>query len=398
VATLETAADLGADGLGKPKRPMPKVSIILPTFNRADTIMRAIRSVQAQSFQDWELIVVDDGSTDNTMAALAGIDARITLIRQENRGVTEARNTGICAGSCDFFAFLDSDDEFMPHHLELCVAFLETFKEEQFVSTELLEDFGHGRVVNHYRTETSDWYPKKAALIGSHGLDLPPGKTDDYLRVYESREPIVDWGSRIVERVNPGHGAFLYRGMIFEHMRYDFLIALPATVMRSSVFAILGFPEPRWFTASDFHFMASLCRTWRANFISIPTYVKHEYADSGALPQLGHVVTGNSALRFATDWQRAWEDLFWTTRNGDPELRALRSLRQFWTAQVALNSGERELTLQNLEQAREGLPRFWRAIALYWLVRCLPGVKLAHKIYWALGRIRYRVRTIWRSQ
>jgi glycosyltransferase involved in cell wall biosynthesis len=377
---------------------MPKVSIILPTFNRADTIMRAIRSVQAQSFQDWELIVVDDGSTDNTMAALTGIDARITLIRQENRGVTEARNTGIRAGSCDFFAFLDSDDEFMPHHLELCVAFLETFREEQFVSTELLEDFGHGRVVNHYRTETSDWYPKKAALIGSHGLDLPPGKTDDYLRVYESREPIGDWGSRIVERVNPGHGAFLYRGMIFEHMRYDFLIALPATVMRSSVFAILGFPEPRWFTASDFHFVASLCRTWRANFISIPTYIKHEYADNGALPQLGHVVTGNSALRFATDWQRAWEDLFWTTRNGDPELRALRSLRQFWTAQVALNSAERELTLQNLEQAREGLPRFWRAIALYWLVRCLPGVKLAQKTYWALGRIRYRVRTIWRSQ
>jgi hypothetical protein len=372
VATLETAAGLGADVLGKPKRPMPKVSIILPTCNRADTIMRAIRSVQAQSFQDWELIVVDDGSTDNTMAALAGIDARITLIRQENRGFTEARNTGIRAGSCDFFAFLDSDDEFMPHHLELCVAFLETFKEEQFVSTELLEDFGHGRVVNHYRTETSDWYPKKAALIGSHGLDLPSGKTDDYLRVYESREPIVDWGSRIVERVNPGRGAFLYRGMIFEHMRYDFLITITATVMRSSVFAILGLPEPHWSTGSDFHFLARLCRTWRANYISVPTHIKHEYAADGALPKLGHVVTGNSALRFATDWQRAWEDLFWTRRSSDPELRALRSLRQFGMAQVALNSGDRELTLQYLQQAREGLPRFWSAMALYWLVRCLP--------------------------
>jgi len=280
---------------------MPKVSIILPTFNRADTIMRAIRSVQAQSFQDWELVVVDDGSTDNTAALLAGIDARITLIRQENRGFTEARNTGIRAGSGDYFAFLDSDDEFMPHHLELCVAFLETFKEEQFISTELLEDFGHGRVVNHYRTETSDWYPKKAALIGSHGLDLPPGETDDYLRVYDLREPIVDWGSRIAERVDPGHGAFLYRGMIFEHIRYDFLITITATVMRSSVFAILGLPEPRWFTGSDFHFMARLCKTWRATFLSIPSAIKHEYADNGALPKSGHVVTGNSALRFATD-------------------------------------------------------------------------------------------------
>jgi hypothetical protein len=377
---------------------MPKVSIILPTFNRADTIMRAIRSVQAQSFQDWELIVVDDGSTDNTMAALAGIDARITLIRQENQGFTEARNTGIRAGRGDYFAFIDSDDEFTPHHLELCVAFLETFKEEQFVSTEILEDFGHGRVVNHYRVETSDWYPKKAALIGSHGLDLPPDETDDYLRVYESREPIGDWGSCIVERFYPGHGAFLYRGMIFEHMRYGFLITITATVMRSSVFAILGLPEPRWFTGSDFHFMARLCKTWSAKFLSIPSAIKHEYADNGALPKMGHVVTGNSAVRFGSDWQRAWEDLFWTTRNTDPELRALRSLRQFWNAQVTLNSGERELTLQYLEQAKEGLPRFWRAIALYWLVRCLPGMKPAQKICWALGRIRYHVQTPWRSK
>ena len=377
---------------------MPKVSVILPTFNRADTIMRAVKSVQAQSFQDWELIVVDDGSTDNTAALLAGIDGRIRLIRQENRGFTEARNAGIRAGSGDYFAFIDSDDEFMPHHLELCVAFLETFKEEQFVSAELLEDFGHGRVVNHYRVETSDWYPKKAALIGSHGLDLPPGETDDYLRVYELREQIGDWGSRIVERCYPGHDAFLYRGMIFEHMRYDFLVTITATVMRSSVFESLGLPEPGWFTGSDFHYMARLCKTWRANFLSIPTFIKHEYADNGALPQLGHVCTGNSALRFSADWQRAWDDLFWTARSPDSELRGLRSLRQFWMAQVALNSGERELTLQYLAEARAGLARFWRAIALYWLVRCLPGLTPARTICWALDRVRYRVRTTWYSQ
>jgi glycosyltransferase involved in cell wall biosynthesis len=369
----------------------------MPTFNRADTIERAIESVRAQSFQDWQLIIVDDGSTDNTIALLADVDARITVIRQENRGFTEARNTGIRAGNGDYFAFLDSDDEFLPHHLELCVAFLETFREEQFVSTELLEDFGHGRVVNHYRTETSDWYPKKAALIGSRGLDLPPGETDDYLRVYELREPIGDWGSHVVERFDRSGRAFLYRGAIFEHMRYDFLITITATVVRSSVFASLGLPEPRWFTGSDFHFMARLCRTWRANYLSIPTVVKHEYAEDGTLPKLGHVVTGNSALRFATEWQNAWDDLFWITRTADPELRALRSLRQFWMAQVALQSGERERTLQYLEQAREGLPLFWRAIALYWLVRCLPGVKLAQKIYWSLGRIRYHAGTIWRS-
>jgi glycosyltransferase involved in cell wall biosynthesis len=371
---------------------MPKVSIILPTFDRADTIMRAVRSVQTQTFQDWELIIVDDGSTDNTAALLVGIDPRIQLIQQENRGFTEARNTGIRAGTGDYFAFLDSDDEMMPYHLELCVAFLDAFQKERFVSTENLEDFGHGRVVNHYRVETSDWYPKKAALIGSRGLDLPPGETDNYLRVYETREPIGEWGSSIVKAIDAENDTFLYRGMIFEHLRYDFLITITATVMRSSVFATLGLPESRWSTGSDFHFMARLCRTWTTNFLSIPTARKHEYAADGVLPKLGHAVTGKSALRFATDWQRAWEDLFWIKRNSDPELRALRSLRLFWMAEVALNSGERKLALHYLRLARDGLARFGRAIALYWLIRCLPGIKLAQKVSWVFGKIRYRVR------
>src|ERR1700722_4279819 len=159
---------------------MPKVSIILPTFNRADTIVRAIKSAQAQTYQDWELIVVDDGSTDNTALLIGGMDRRLVLIRQENRGFTEARNAGIRAASGNYLAFLDSDDEFLPHHLELCVGFLETFKDEQIVSTELLEDFGRGRTVNHYRIETSEWYPRKAALIGSHALDLSAGAGVDY--------------------------------------------------------------------------------------------------------------------------------------------------------------------------------------------------------------------------
>jgi glycosyltransferase involved in cell wall biosynthesis len=202
------------------KRSVPKVSIILPTFNRRDTVMRAIRSAQAQTFQDWELIAVDDGSTDDTAVLIAGADPRLTVIRQTNAGMTEARNTGIRAAKGEYIAFLDSDDEFLPHHLELCVAFLETFKEEMIVSTELLEDFGHGRVVNHYRIETSAWYPDKAAIIGTHGFDLPSGETDDYLRVYQSREAIGEWGRAIVEGIDKKwDGAFLYRGMIFDFMR-----------------------------------------------------------------------------------------------------------------------------------------------------------------------------------
>jgi glycosyltransferase involved in cell wall biosynthesis len=358
---------------------MPKVSIILPTFNRADTIMRAIRSAQAQTLADWELIVVDDGSEDGTAALISGLDPRISVIRQENRGFTEARNTALRAAKGACYAFLDSDDEFLPHHLELCVAFLDAFPQEQFVSTELLEDFGHGRVVNHYRIETSEWYPRKAALIGSHCFDLPPGETDDYLRAYESREPIGEWGRHIIERLSPAQQPFLYRGHIFKHMRFDFMIAITASVIRRSVFETLGLPESRWEMGSDFHYLARMCKACRANYLSIPTFVKHEFAADGALPQYGHIVSGKSALAFARQWQRAWDDLFWNDGPRDAETRAMRGLRFYWLARVALNSGERALTLQCLEEAAAAVPRYWSAVSLRWLVTCLPGVEVPRK-------------------
>jgi glycosyltransferase involved in cell wall biosynthesis len=377
---------------------MPKVSIILPTFNRADTIMRAIKSAQAQTFRDWELIIVDDGSTDNTATLIADIDPRITLIRQENRGFTEARNTAIRASKGTYFAFLDSDDEFLPYHLELCIAFLEAHAEEQFVSTELLEDFGHGRVVNHYRIETSEWYPQKAALIRSHCFDLPPDETDNYLRAYQSREPIGAWGNHIVSRVAPQQAVFLYRGMIFKHIRFDFLIAITASVIRRSAFETLGLPESRWFTGSDYHFLGRLCKTFRANFLSIPTFVKHEYGVDGTLPRFGHVVSGKSALRFAQDFHNAWEDLFWNEGSRDAETHALRSLRQFWMAKIALGFSRRDLTLQWLKEAREGLPCFWRAIALYWFVRCIPGIEVQRKTYRVLDKITNSCRKLFRGE
>ncbi|MEO8256955.1 MAG: glycosyltransferase family 2 protein [Acidobacteriota bacterium] len=100
--------------------PAPKVSVVIPVFNRPMAVRRAIESVLAQTCQDFEIIVVDDGSTDTTTAAVEAIaDPRITLIRHErNRGGSAARNTGIRASSADYVAFLDSDDEWLPAKLE----------------------------------------------------------------------------------------------------------------------------------------------------------------------------------------------------------------------------------------------------------------------------------------
>jgi glycosyltransferase involved in cell wall biosynthesis len=99
------------------------ISVVLPTYNRATTLPRAVNSVLRQSFPDWELIVVDDGSTDDTPQFLASIrDRRVVVYRHpENRGVTAAKNTGLDHIRGDWFTTFDSDDEMKPDALAVMI-------------------------------------------------------------------------------------------------------------------------------------------------------------------------------------------------------------------------------------------------------------------------------------
>lgn len=102
---------------------MPRVSVIIPSYNRADMVMDAVDSVLRQTFADWELIVVDDGSQDNTREVIAAVrDERVRYIYQDNQGLPGARNSGIRAARGEYVAFLDSDDVFLPHKLAVQVA------------------------------------------------------------------------------------------------------------------------------------------------------------------------------------------------------------------------------------------------------------------------------------
>ncbi|MFB6150293.1 MAG: glycosyltransferase family 2 protein [Haloarculaceae archaeon] len=99
---------------------MPTVTVVIPTYNRAEVLPRAVDSVLAQSYEDFELLVVDDGSTDRTAAALAAYDdPRLRVVTHgDNRGANAARNTGIAEASGEYVAFLDSDDSWAPEKLE----------------------------------------------------------------------------------------------------------------------------------------------------------------------------------------------------------------------------------------------------------------------------------------
>jgi len=115
---------------------MPAVSVVIPLYNKGPYIARALNSVLAQTFQDFEVIVVDDGSTDNGAEVVRRFDdPRIRLIQQENRGVSAARNRGVEAACAELIAFLDADDEWLPEHLKTIRRLREEYPEAGLYAT-----------------------------------------------------------------------------------------------------------------------------------------------------------------------------------------------------------------------------------------------------------------------
>ena len=108
---------------------MPRVSAIIPVFNAARTIGAALESIQAQTFRDFEIIAVDDGSTDAGLDVLASFRATVKLLRQPNQGPSAARNYGVRESSGEYLAFLDADDRWRPTMLERLVAALDLHRD-----------------------------------------------------------------------------------------------------------------------------------------------------------------------------------------------------------------------------------------------------------------------------
>ena len=119
-----------------PGKKNPGVSVIIPAYNRGWALRAAIDSVQAQTYRDYELIVVDDGSTDDTPEILDAYGPDVTVIRQANAGVSAARNAGIREAKGALIAFLDSDDRWLPEKLSVQVDFFDARPDALICQTE----------------------------------------------------------------------------------------------------------------------------------------------------------------------------------------------------------------------------------------------------------------------
>jgi len=113
-----------------------KISIVIPLYNKEHEIKRTLNSILAQTFQNFEIIVVDDQSNDGGPDIVKSFnDPRISFIEQEHRGVSYTRNHGVNLASCEYIAFLDADDEWMPKHLETILRLVERYSDAGMYTT-----------------------------------------------------------------------------------------------------------------------------------------------------------------------------------------------------------------------------------------------------------------------
>jgi glycosyltransferase involved in cell wall biosynthesis len=146
--------------------PAPRVSVVIPTYNRAWSLATALDSVLSQDFGAFETIVVDDGSSDETPALLAGYGAALRVIRQPNRGVSAARNAGIRAARAPLVALLDSDDYWLPGKLAAQTAFFDQNPEALICQTEEIW------IRNGVRVNPGKRHRKRSGMIFGPSLEL----------------------------------------------------------------------------------------------------------------------------------------------------------------------------------------------------------------------------------
>jgi glycosyltransferase involved in cell wall biosynthesis len=159
----------------------PKVSVVIPTYNRSQALRPTIESVLAQAYADWELLLVDDGSTDDTPeVARSYRDPRIRSVRQENRGHAAARNRGLELARGEYLAYLDHDDRWPQEKLQFQVAYLDEHPEVGVVYGRLLYIDEEGTPQSCLRgPEPQGWIFK--LLLRDHGclytMSLPMMRT-----------------------------------------------------------------------------------------------------------------------------------------------------------------------------------------------------------------------------
>ncbi|MGB2890207.1 MAG: glycosyltransferase [Candidatus Acidiferrales bacterium] len=206
---------------------MPRVSVVIPTYNSAAFLEEAIQSVLGQTYSDFEVVVVDDGSTDGTEYVVRSFGDRVSYLKQDNRGVSAARNHGIQKSQGNYVAFLDSDDFWLPGKLAEQIPLLD-------------RDAELGLVYSDWRVTS-----EKGVLEPSYLSNLAPAS-----------------------------------GYVFDELVRSGFILTSGTVVRRSCLDDVGDFDETLSIAQDYDLWLRICYRWKIALVNKPLVIKRSWDGS----------------------------------------------------------------------------------------------------------------------
>lgn len=331
----------------------PLVSVVIPTYNRAYCLKRTIDSALQQTYENVEVIVVDDGSTDDTAALVErefGDDSRVRYLTQPNQGVATARNTGLNASRGEFIALLDSDDVWRPWKVAVQVAVLERFPQAGMVWTDMEAIDAAGRTLEakHLRTMYGAyrWFSNGELFSESYPLkDIAPRLTD------------VDPETRV------------YCGDIFSQIALGNLVHTSTVLLRRErLEKIIGFDIDLTPVGEDYDFHLRTCREGPVAFVDISS-IRYQREFGDQLTQPGY------SLAFA---QSHLKTVMRTLEQDADRIALPRTLisacladAHGWIGQAALDRGDMALARKHFVCSLRHAPSDLRTLLLL-LLAALP--------------------------
>ncbi len=333
----------------------PTISIIIPSYNRAHLIGETLASVAAQTFQDYEIIVVDDGSKDNTpeiMQQWCQRDSRIRYVQQPNGGVSAARNTGIRLAQGEFIAFLDSDDLWRPWKLELQINLLRSLPQVGMLWTNMdtIDEQGKPLTPNYLRTMYSTY--------NGHGPEFP----------FQCSSPLTAVPVLKTTQLPLGVAAdtVIRTGRILREMVYGNLVHTSTVVIRKSVADQVGlFNEDMRRAGEDYDYHLRTCALTEVAYLELSSM---DYR----IGMCDQITCPENNLYFAKSFLVSIEPFLKTPGLlSRSEQRQIRSAANLWLGEQLLEQGGRIETLQCLLKSWFYRPFQGETLKLI-LKACLP--------------------------
>jgi len=322
--------------------PADLVSVVIPTFNRASLIGRAIASVLEQTHGATEIIVVDDGSTDNTADLIRdryAAESRVRYLAQGNQGVSAARNHGFAVSHGDFIALLDSDDIWKPWKLELQIRCLRAVPEAAMIWTDMEALDADGSVLSRRYLRTMyrnsyRWFPDKSSLFSD---SLPLVDICNIPGIAEAEDR-------------------LYWGDIFSQMIMGNLVHTSTVLLRRNrLEQVRGFNEELKGSGEDYDFHLRTCRAGPVAFADVSS-IYYQVGRSDQLTQRPfRIYMARNFLNTITPVLETDGDRI---RLPARMLRAVQAFANGWVGSENLELGE---TVQARTYMRRSLEfRFWQ--------------------------------------